>query len=92
MHPNYVIKKPLLTEKTTNQMNELGHYAFEVDRSATKDDIREAVEAIYGVNVEAVRTQTRKGKVRRYRYGYVHKPPTKKALVRIKEGQVIELF
>ncbi|MEO0482652.1 MAG: 50S ribosomal protein L23 [Planctomycetota bacterium] len=92
MHPNYIIRKPLLTEKSTGQMNEHGQYAFEVDRAATKNDIRDAIEAIYGVNVEQVRTSIRKGRLRRLKYGYVRPAPVKKALVRLKEGQNIELF
>lgn len=92
MDPAYIIKKPLLTEKTTEQMNEHGQYAFEVDRGATKLEIKAAIESAYGVKVERVRTSVRKGKLRRYRYGYVKGSPVKKALVTLAEGQVIELF
>lgn len=91
MQPHYVIRKPLLTEKTTLGMEE-GHYAFEVDRRATKTDIKQAIERAYGVKVVKVTTQRRKGGTRRMKYGYVKAPTTKKATVRVKEGQVIELF
>ena len=47
----YVIKKPVLTEKSTEAMNEFGRYTFEVDRRATKTDVKEAVEKLYGVEV-----------------------------------------
>ncbi|MEZ6244119.1 MAG: 50S ribosomal protein L23 [Phycisphaerales bacterium] len=91
MQPHYIIRKPLLTEKSTMGMEE-GQYVFEVDRRASKTDIKDAVERAYGVNVVGVTTQVRKGKVKRTRYGYVKEGTTKKATVRVKEGQVIELF
>jgi len=87
----HVIRKPLVTEKATAGM-ELNQYTFEVDRRATKDDVRRAVEAIYGVKVEAVQTQLRKGKRRRLKYGWVQERPTKKATVRLRDEDTIELF
>lgn len=90
--PIYIVKKPVLTEKSTEAMNELGQYTFEVDRRATKTDIKGAIESLYGVNVEGVRTRVQKGKLKRLRYGYVRESNTKTATVRVKEGQVIELF
>ena len=92
MEAAYVIKKPLLTEKSTFEMNEFGKYTFEVDRSASKDEIKDAVESLYGVTVVQVWTQNRKGKNRRLRYGWVKDGLTKKATVALKEGNVIELF
>lgn len=91
MDYGYIIKKPLLTEKSTAQM-ELGQYAFEVDRRASKTEIKEAVESLYGVKVAGVQTIVRKARERRTRFGYVKPSPTKKALVRLHEGDVIELF
>lgn len=91
MDASYIIKRPLLTEKSTEGM-EIGQYAFEVDRRATKTDIKGAVESLYGVKVTAVQTQTRKRAERRTRYGYVKPAPTKKATVRLRDGDVIELF
>ena len=88
----YVIKKPVLTEKSTEAMNEFGRYTFEVDRRATKTDVKEAVEKLYGVEVVGVQTRTLKGKLRRMRYGYVRERVRKTAVVRLKEGQSIELF
>jgi large subunit ribosomal protein L23 len=92
MDATYVIKKPLLTEKSTATMNEDGRYTFLVDRRASKDQIKRAVESLYGVRVEAVTTQVRKGRERRLRYGWVTEKVTKKATVRVAEGQTIELF
>lgn len=90
-HSTHIIKKPLLTEKATSEM-EVNRYTFEVDRTATKTDVKKAVELIYGVHVESVQTQLRKGSRRRLRYGWVMSKPSKKATVRIREGETIELF
>lgn len=93
MHaPHYILRKPLLTEKSTLAMEEANVYAFEVDRSATKTDIKNAVEELFGVKVLKVTTQTRKGGSRRFRYGTVEAGKWKRATVRVVEGQAIELF
>ncbi|MCC7390043.1 MAG: 50S ribosomal protein L23 [Phycisphaerales bacterium] len=92
MDATYVIKKPILTEKSTTAMNEEGRYSFLVDRRASKTEIKSAVESIYGVKVVGVTTQVRKGRERRLRYGWVTEKVTKKATVRLAEGQTIELF
>lgn len=92
LDPIYIIKKPLLTEKSNEAMNEFGRYTFQVDRNATKTDIRSAIESLYDVHVEGVQTRVQKGKLKRLRYGYVRETSVKTATVRIKEGEVIELF
>lgn len=92
MNPADVIKRPLLTEKSTLGMNERGHYAFVIDRRASKTDVKHAVETLYGVKVERVWTQNQKGQRRRLKYGWVKEPVVKKASVRLAEGQSIELF
>ena len=92
MHATYIIRKPLLTEKSTFAMNELNQYSFEVDRTATKPDIKKAIEALYRVHVESVRTVVSKGRTRRLKYGEVTEPIVKKAVVRLREGEKIELF
>lgn len=91
MHDIHVIKKPVLTEKSTQAMED-GTYTFVVDRKATKGDIKVAIERLYGVNVDRVRTAVAKGTMRRLRYGYVTGGDTKRAMVRLVEGQTIELF
>ncbi len=92
MEPTRVIRKPLITEKSTFMSAEWNRYVFQVDRRATKPQIRKAVEALYGVRVLAVATQNRPGKVRRYKYGYIHTAPTKRAIVKIHADDRIELF
>jgi len=92
MDPVYVIKKPVLTEKSAFAQEGANVYTFEVDRRASKDEIKGAVERAYGVHVEKVNTQLRKGKRRRLKYGYVLERPSKKATVRLKDGDTIDLF
>lgn len=92
MEPTAVIKKPLITEKSTYASSEINRYAFAVESRATKPQIKRAVEEIYGVRVLAVAVQNRPGKVRRYKYGYVTTPPTKRALVKVHPDDRIELF
>lgn len=92
MHSTHIIKKPLLTEKSTYAMNEHKQYSFLVDTRAGKDEIKRAVEQIYGVRVVGVTTQTRKGKLRRLKYGLVTEATTKKATVRLHADDTIELF
>jgi large subunit ribosomal protein L23 len=92
MEPTTIIRKPLITEKTTFAAGVTNRYAFQVDPRADKGQIKRAVESIYGVRVLAVATQNRVGKVRRTKYGYVKSSPTKRALVKIHPDDRIELF
>lgn len=92
---NQIIKSPLITEKNS-MMAEQGVYAFEVERSATKLEIRRAVEKAFGVKVEKVRTVIARSRARRSQIsGKVVESPTqywKKALVKLKSGEKISLF
>ncbi|MFN0010800.1 MAG: 50S ribosomal protein L23 [Phycisphaerales bacterium] len=92
MHAIDVIKRPLLTEKSTFIMNERGQYTFEVDPRASKVEIKAAVETLYKVKVERVNTSIKRDKTRRLKYGTIFGKFSKKAIVRLQEGQTIELF
>ncbi len=92
MEPTDVVKKPLITEKSTFASTESNRYAFQVSSGATKPQIRRAVEQIYSVRVVGVATQNRPGKVRRTRFGYVRTPPIKRAIVKVHPDDRIELF
>lgn len=92
MHPSTVIKKPIVTERSTAAMADENRYTFLVDRRADKTSIKRAVESLYGVSVLGITTQVRKNRERRLKYGYVQAAPTKKATVRLAEGQTIDLF
>jgi large subunit ribosomal protein L23 len=90
-----ILKRPLVTEKMTT-LHEKGHYAFEVRLDANKIEIARAVEKKFGVTVLNVRTARGKGKAksqltRRGRFSG-RTPAWKKAIVRLKEGDKIELF
>ena len=90
-----ILKKPLVTEKATAQ-NESGKYGFVVDRRANKVQIREAVEKMYGVTVEKVRTMNYQGKYKsRYTKTKVLTGRTtsyKKAIVQVAEGEIIDFY
>jgi len=92
MHPSTVIKKPIVTERSTATMADDNRYTFLVDRLANKTDVKRAIESLYGVSVLGITTQVRKARERRLKYGYVQAAPTKKAIVRLAEGQTIDLF
>lgn len=91
-NPTHVIRQPLLTEKGSFASGEFNRHNFLVDRRAHKDDIKAAVEEIYGVRVIGVATQNRKGKRKRTRFGWVVEPTTKKATVRLHPDDTIELL
>lgn len=87
----YVIKKPLITEKNS-MLAENGVYAFEVDKDATKLDIKMAVEKSFRVKVASVRTQVCRGRSKRTRFGSTKVKYWKKALVKVAAGEKISLF
>ena len=87
-----IIIKPLVTEKSTHQAETLNAYAFKVARDANKTQIRQAVEKIYKVKVEKVRTANRQGKPRRYGASMGKTPNWKKAIVVLHEDHRIDLF
>ena len=87
---NNVIKAPVITEKTADQAND-NIVVFKVDVNANKTQIKQAVEKIFGVEVENVNTINVKPKKRRVGR-YVGKTNrVKKAIVKLKEGSSIEL-
>lgn len=91
--PRDVIIKPVVSEKSYGLIDE-GVYTFTVHPSASKPEIRDAVEAIFGVRVTKVNTLNRKGKRKRNRRSFTFgsRPDTKRALVTLAEGDSIELF
>lgn len=90
-----VLKKPLVTEKISEQ-NEQGKYGFVVDKRANKLQIREAVEKMYGVTVDRVWTMNYQGKAKsRYtKSGIItgKSPNFKKAIVQVADGDVIDFY
>ena len=87
-----VVKRALITEKGTMLRERANQFAFEVDTGANKIEIKRAVEAIFKVKVEQVRTQRMHGKVKRLGRSVGRRPDWKRAIVTLAEGQTIELF
>jgi large subunit ribosomal protein L23 len=92
MDETNVIIRPLITEKSTHQQATRNAYAFEVNPSANKQQIRQAVEKLYSVKVTDVRTMNRKGKPRRGRYRMTRTRNWKRAVVVLDENSRIDLF
>ena len=90
-----VLQKPLVTEKAS-ALNEKGKYGFIVHKKANKVEIKKAVEKMYGVTVESVRTMNYMGKSKsRYTKSGVisgNKPAFKKAIITVAEGEVIDFY
>ena len=91
-----ILKKPIISEKMTRITEKVGQYGFIVDMNANKLQIKKAVEAMYSVNVEAVNTMNFGGKVksRGTKTGdtKVVKGRSKKAIVTLKKGEVIDFY
>lgn len=93
MNP-HILKRPVITEKSYALATLQNVYTFEVERQATKDQIKDAVESVFGVTVVSVRTimsqptATRTGRKRQA----TQTKKTKKAVVKLKENQTIALF
>jgi large subunit ribosomal protein L23 len=87
-----VIIRPLITEKSSHLQATRNAYAFEVNPSANKTEIRQAVQALYHVPVKEVRTMNRKGKPRRAKYKMTKTSDWKRAIVVLKGDARIELF
>jgi large subunit ribosomal protein L23 len=87
-----VVKRPLISEKSTALSELGGKYVFEVDATANKNEIRDAIQALFKVNVRSVRTMVMHGKVKRVGRFEVKRSNWKKALVTLAEGQKIDFF
>jgi large subunit ribosomal protein L23 len=87
-----IIKRPLITEKSTITKEMHNQLTFEVDRRANKIEVKKAVERIFKVQVEDVRTMNYQGKRKRLGRGEGRRRHWKKAVVTLKPGQKIEFF
>jgi large subunit ribosomal protein L23 len=89
--PRDVILAPVVSEKSYSLLDN-NWYTFLVHRDANKTEIRKAVEAIWNVKVIGVNTINRKGKVKRFRFQTGKRPDSKRAIVKLAEGDKIEIF
>ncbi|MEK7790881.1 MAG: 50S ribosomal protein L23 [Deltaproteobacteria bacterium] len=87
-----IIKRPLVTEKGTRLTAEANQYPFEVDQRANRTEIKEAIENLFKVKVEKVRTMIVRGKTKTFRLSSGKRPNWKKAYVTLKQGEKIELL
>jgi large subunit ribosomal protein L23 len=92
LEPHHVIVKPLVTEKGMHRATRNNAYAFEVNRMATKLDVRLAVEELFEVKVLKVNTQNRKGKPRRTKMRFGYTKDWKKAIVTLDAEHRIDFF
>ena len=90
--PRSIIRRVLITEKGTALRELRRQYLFEVSREANKIEIKRAVEAVFSVKVQQVRTQQNHGKVRRTGRFVGRRSDWKKAIVTLQPDQKIELF
>jgi large subunit ribosomal protein L23 len=91
-HYYRIIRKPRVTEKALRGVEQTRAYPFEVATGANKVEVRQAVEAIFNVKVESVRTMNMIGKLKRSGRNWGRRPNWKKAIVKLEEGHAIEDF
>lgn len=84
--------RPIITEKSSSLLGNDRTYAFEVKVASNKVDVKQAIEAFYGVEVESVRTLIVRGKVKRFGRHTGRRKNWKKAYVTLKDGHQINLY
>jgi large subunit ribosomal protein L23 len=87
-----IIFAPVVSEKSYDLIERSNTYTFEVDRRSNKEEIRDAVEKVFGVKVLRVNTMNRKGKTKRTGYKLGKRKDIKRAVVTLAEGDSIDLF
>jgi large subunit ribosomal protein L23 len=92
MMPHDIIKRPLITEKTSIQKEVNNQITFEVDRRANRVEIKKAIENIFNVNVVGVKTMQVKGKTKQRGRIVGKRRNWKKAIVTLMPGERIDFF
>lgn len=92
INPADVLVRPLITEKSTAQLNGPNDFAFEVTPSSNKGEIKAAIEAFYGVSVVDVRTLVVRGKIKRHGRHFGKRKNWKKAYVRLADGESLNVY
>ena len=83
---------PIVTEQTSTAYQDRGEYTFQVHPDASKPQIRTAIEELFGVKVTGVWTSNQRGKEKRMGKFVGRRPNWKKAIVKLREGDTIEIF
>ena len=91
MNPYEIIKRPLVTEKSTVQQ-EAGQYVFEIADKATKGEVKDAVQRMFNVKVTNVNVVRLPGKLKHFGQREYQSPGRKKAIVTVGAGQKISIF
>jgi large subunit ribosomal protein L23 len=86
------IVRPIVTEQSSAAYQERGEYTFRVASDATKTTIRGAIEKLFGVKVTNVWTSNQRGKPRRIGQSVGRRPHWKKAIVKLRQGDTIDIF
>ena len=86
------IVRPIVTEQSSAAYQERGEYTFRVASDATKTTIRAAIEQLFGVKVTGVWTSNQRGKARRVGKDVGRRPHWKKAVVKLRDGDTIDIF
>jgi large subunit ribosomal protein L23 len=86
-----ILLGPVVSEKSF-ELADQGKYTFKVAKDANKTEIKNAIQSIFDVKVVKVNTLNRKGKVKRTRFGFGKRADTKRAIVSVAPGQVINVF
>ena len=87
-----VVVRPVITEKSSAAYQERGEYTFQVHPDASKPQIREAIESLFGVKVTGVWTSNVRGKEKRMGQTVGRRPNWKKAIVTLRAGDSIAIF
>ena len=86
-----LLLKPIITEKTT-ALQERGKYTFEVARNANKNQIKSAIQELFGVSVHSVNIINKKGKPKVFGRNRVVGPQSKRAIVTLSAGEILDIF
>ncbi len=90
-----VLRRPLVTEKSSYQSGRLNQYSFVVADNATRKQVKDAIETLYDVSVvrvNIINTSAKRGRRLRSRQLLIRKAGYKKAIVTLAEGQTLEMF
>jgi large subunit ribosomal protein L23 len=92
MNAQQIVQRPLVTERSMELRDDENKYAFRVHPRATKPEIRKAIEELFSVQVVSVTTMNVLGKTKRMGRYVGRRPAWKKAIVKVAEGQKIEIY
>ncbi len=90
-----ILRRPLVTEKSSYQSGKLNQYSFVVANEATRQQVKDAIETIYDVNVvrvNIINAPAKRGRRLRSRRLLIRKPGFKKAVVTLAQGQTLQIF